>query len=547
VKITATAGAKPQAGSQAAKPAQTAAAAPAAMQVPAAAAAATVPKAPASPMGGMKAPNVPASSVLDDCEEIFSAGNISMRQLLPAISISLVAHMLLLIILGLITGQPQVKDTPRELVAQVAEERGETLDVVEETPVPLDVDITDFSIDSSVSDFVDVPTTAEPVAEVTVDNIGIEQIAVSDLSAKIGQAGAASISDSRSEKGRMATVAARGGNSASEAAVAKALEWLSHHQLPDGGWSMDHTAAPSCKGKCKDPGGHVEARMGATALGLLPFLGAGQTHKQGKYKKEVQAGLLFIKNNMKRGPEGGDCRDRRGTLYSHGLCAIALCEAYGMTQDKFLANDAQLALNYISYAQDPTGGGWRYAPKQAGDTSVVGWQLMALKSGHMNHLPISMETIKGATKFLESVKGEGGAYYGYDTPTDKHRPGTTAVGLLCRMYLGWKHEEPALEKGVQYLAKTGPSKTDIYYNYYATQVLHHYEGELWTKWNDKMRDQLVETQAKQGHEAGSWFSGSGHANEAGGRLYMTSLSCMTLEVYYRHLPLYKKSSTEDDF
>jgi hypothetical protein len=62
-----------------------------------------------------------------------------------------------------------------------------------------------------------------------------------------------------------------------------------------------------------------------------------------------------------------------------------------------------------------------------------------------------------------------------------------------------------------------------------------------------MRDQLVETQAKQGHEAGSWFSGTGHANEAGGRLYMTSLSCMTLEVYYRHLPLYKKSSTEDDF
>lgn len=290
--------------------------------------------------------------------------------------------------------------------------------------------------------------------------------------------------------------------------------------------------------------------MGATALGLLPFLGAGQTHKQGKYKKEVQAALLFIVNRMKVTPNGGDCSERRGTLYSHGLCAIALCEAFAMSQDKNLAAPAQLALDFISYAQDQRGGGWRYAVGQPGDTSVVGWQLMALKSGHMSKLAVRPDTVKGASRFLDSVQSEGGIYYGYTEPTApmKQRGGTTAVGLLCRMYLGWKHEEPALEKGVQYLAKAGPSKSDVYYNYYATQVLHHYEGEVWSTWNNKMRDQLVETQSKKGHEAGSWFVGAGgHANDAGGRLYCTSLSCMTLEVYYRHLPLYKKTANEDEF
>ena len=45
------------------------------------------------------------------------------------------------------------------------------------------------------------------------------------------------------------------------------------------------------------------------------------------------------------------------------------------------------------------------------------------------------------------------------------------------MYLGWKHDEPALERGVKGLSQRGPSKTNMYFNYYATQVLHHYEGE----------------------------------------------------------------------
>ena len=46
------------------------------------------------------------------------------------------------------------------------------------------------------------------------------------------------------------------------------------------------------------------------------------------------------------------------------------------------------------------------------------------------------------------------------------------------------------------LSNVGPSQTDMYYNYYATQVLHHYEGELWTKWNAKMRDYLVNSQSR---------------------------------------------------
>ena len=65
-----------------------------------------------------------------------------------------------------------------------------------------------------------------------------------------------------------------------------------------------------------------------------------------------------------------------------------------------------------------------------------------------------------------------------------------------------------------------------------------------------MRSLLLTSQAKAGHEAGSWFdkvNGEGHGSEQAGRIYCTSLAAMILEVYYRHLPIYQSGNVEEDF
>jgi hypothetical protein len=247
---------------------------------------------------------------------------------------------------------------------------------------------------------------------------------------------------------------------------------------------------------------------------------------------------------MKVGANGGALNESGGNMYAHGIASIALCEAYAMTQDKGLYAPAQQAVNYICYAQDPVGGGWRYSPRQRGDTSAVGWQIMALKSGHMAYLQIPPVTVQKAFRYLDGVQANSGANYGYTDPGSG--AATTAIGLLCRMYLGWKKDNPALQRGVQWLSQKGPSN-NMYYNYYATQVMRHWEGDEWKKWNAKMRDQLVNSQDQKGHEAGSWGGGGDHGATKGGRLYTTSMSTMVLEVYYRHLPIYRKQSTEEDF
>jgi beta-lactamase regulating signal transducer with metallopeptidase domain len=328
----------------------------------------------------------------------------------------------------------------------------------------------------------------------------------------------------------------------SEKAIVTAMRWLANHQLHDGSWSFDHTLCPTCRGQCRNPGTLVESRNAATSLALLPLLGCGQTHLEGKYKTTIRRGLTYLVDHMRVGAQGSALNEHGGNMYAHGLASLALCEAYAMTQDKDLLAPAQAALDFISFAQDPKGGGWRYKPRDKGDTSVSGWQLMALRSGQMAGLRVAPLTVRRASAFLDSVQSDEGAAYGYIEP--KHgTEATAAIGLLCRMYLGWKKDNPALQQGVKFLRRHGPSGSNMYYNYYATQVMRHWEGEEWTTWNRQMQDQLVHSQAKQGHEDGSWFTGAGDNGAGpGGRLYCTAMAAMVLEVYYRHLPIYRNNT-----
>ncbi len=331
-----------------------------------------------------------------------------------------------------------------------------------------------------------------------------------------------------------------------QTAVDLALEWIAAHQNANGSWSFDHRKGV-CQSRCKNQGSFAEAYNGATALALLPFLGAGQTHMQGDYQDVVKRGLYYLTRSMNVSKRGGSLWEPGGTMYSHGLASIALCEAYGMTQDPALSSPAQQALDYIMYAQDPVGGGWRYGVRQPGDTSVVGWQVMALKSGHMAYLRVNASNVRGAIRFLDNVQSDAGSAYGYTRPGQGEA--TTAVGLLCRMYLGWKLDNQALARGVSQLAQLGPQPDDYYYNYYATQVLFHYTGgvgPVWEEWDAELSSRLVRTQARQGHARGSWYFDSSHASR-GGRLYCTAMATMILEVYYRHMPIYRSDATTDEF
>jgi hypothetical protein len=346
--------------------------------------------------------------------------------------------------------------------------------------------------------------------------------------------------------GKSRQMVIRCGNSVTESVVSSALDWLDRHQMPDGSWSFDHTLCPGCCAKCRNPGELAKARNAATGLALLAYLGAGHTHQDGRHKEQVESGLDYLVEHIAVSPHGGSFMEGGGNMYSHGIAATALSEAYAMTADKKLMAPAQQAIDFVCYAQDPVGGGWRYSPRQKGDTSVTGWQLAALRSAHGCFLHVPAATVKKTVDFLDSVQADEGAAYGYVQPG--HRPATTAIGLLCRLHLGWEKDNPALKRGVERLAAKGPSENNMYYNYYAHQLMFQVGGEAWLAWKNQMLDFLAESQATEAHEAGSWyFDGADHGARRGGRLYATTMAAIVLEVYYRHLPMFKKQTLAESW
>jgi hypothetical protein len=204
---------------------------------------------------------------------------------------------------------------------------------------------------------------------------------------------------------------------------------------------------------------------------------------------------------------------------------------------------AQASLNYIMNVQH-VGGGWRYTPKtQPGDTSHHGWMIRALHDGYSADLTVNPHTIKQASYFLDLVShGDYKQIFWYmqDNEHGSHRA-TTAIGLLCRMYMGMDKRSGTIREGVRHLHHWGPDLTgNMYYNYFASHVLFQYGEEPWNTWNPILRDFLIQRQAKDGHEKGSWsFKRTDYGGAVGGRLYSTALAAITLEVYYAYPRIYR--------
>jgi hypothetical protein len=340
----------------------------------------------------------------------------------------------------------------------------------------------------------------------------------------------------------------------SEQAIERGLAYLAGTQNDDGSWSLQGHGDPVL----------VRSDTAATGLALLAFQGAGYTHRQHQYADTVGRGLRWLMNVQKQDGDLYRLEDpvsnRNVAFYSHGIAALAMSEAYGMTQDEEVKAAAQASLDFIARTQNKLRGGWRYSSQVSSDTSVSGWMMMALKSGQLSGLEVPQKTYDGIEQWLDQaqVSPTQADRYRYDpfapdTPTQRHgrnpTPTMTAVGMLMRMYGGWKRDNPDMKSAAQYLLNYKPSmgtranpQRDAYYWYYATQVMFHMSGETWNSWNNSLSPLLLESQVKDGQRAGSWDPylpiediWSKHA----GRMYVTTMNLLNLEVYYRHLPIYE--------
>ncbi len=358
---------------------------------------------------------------------------------------------------------------------------------------------------------------------------------------------------SRRPTARTEAVQHWGGTPGSERSVDAGLAWLSRHQEAEGHWNDG------------DP--QLKLAPGLSGLALLAFLGKGHTHTdQGPHRETVGRALRYLLSLQS--PEGrfgepylaaGE-RNNRYLMYHQGIVTMALAEAYAMTRDPDLREPTRRAVAFIQRAQQDAGG-WDYGDVRTGrnDTSVTGWQLMALKSAHAAGIEVDWQALFGLMRHFDLNTSPAGEviYANRDPGPWRRGPGMVAVGMFSYLALGWPRDCPLLTQQADILLKNLPDWAEMnrndprdvasclhtmYYWYYGMLALFQMGGHWWTQWNAHLRDILVARQCVEGENKGSWDPPERGFDAAGGRTYTTAISVLSLEVYYRYLPFYRGGS-----
>jgi hypothetical protein len=258
----------------------------------------------------------------------------------------------------------------------------------------------------------------------------------------------------------------------------------------------------------------------------------------------VQKGLEFLARYQTADGNLANGTGLYAQMYCHSMATFALAEALAMTGDQRLEPTVRRAVNYSLRAQHPSTGGWRYRIGDLGDTSQLGWQLMALWSAERAGMKIPPQTWTGAERFLRSVRrGRSGGLASYRPDGPASTP-MTAEALYCRHIvrdmLGGVDDDATSTEAMTQILATPPdaSHVNLYYWYYGTLALHFQQeandeaSRAWQTWNGALTEVLVDSQESDGSWKPSCVWGG-----YGGRIYSTAVSALCLEVYYRYAPL----------
>jgi hypothetical protein len=380
--------------------------------------------------------------------------------------------------------------------------------------------------------------------------------------------------------------------------VLDGLRWLARHQNADGSWTAsgvrEHCSADN---PCPDPKAVWTRNYdeGLTGMALLAYLGAGFTNESKDWLLDpitqrrwqvgevVKNGLRWLKNHQNA--DGSFSRDR-AFLYNDALGALALTEAYGLTQNRYWMEPAQRGIDFIQNAQRPNPSGtgtwgWRYASRQEieakypggsldetgkkelfdADLSVTGWCVMALKSAQLSNLRVSPAALEGALAFTKWVslpdgqagyldpKSAGQKVSGIGDEFQYHTASMSALAMCVRAFSAHDASDPFLEQAARRIAADLPAagkdgmQADYYYWYYGSLALHQFDGpdsprasgKYWGPWNKAMVEALSSSQShdsKSCHDGG-WLAPDRWCH-AGGPLYATAINVLTAEVYYRY-------------
>jgi hypothetical protein len=280
-----------------------------------------------------------------------------------------------------------------------------------------------------------------------------------------------------------------------------------------------------------------------TALSCMALMASGHLPGRSHYGENLRRGILHLVRATKSN-EGYLGKEGNARMYGHGICTLALCEAYGMMEeerDNTLIKEAlERAIKVIINAQAKHGahaGGWRYEPKPGdADLSVAAWQVLALRAAQNCQLEIPEKTIADAIAYIRRTytpSQKGFAYQPGNAPT----PAMRSAGVVCMSALGLTENEKdrqMIESSIKPLLTLDlKSGGNFYYQTYYVATAANMAGD---DYRDSLLPKIESILMDLQLPTGEFRKHSGHD----GGVYATAFSVISLCVRYQFLPIYQE-------
>ena len=313
-----------------------------------------------------------------------------------------------------------------------------------------------------------------------------------------------------------------------EAAVGKALDYLSREQRRQGYWEANQGAY----------------RAAMTALSGTALLCEGSTTTRGRYARNVSLAVDFLLDAAQKTGLIGYPDDYHYT-YGHGFSMLFLSQVFGEEEDlerrRKLQSVLEKAVRFSAEAQT-TRGGWGYVSAREGqdfdEGSTCITQVQGLRACRNAGIVVPREIIERAKKYIaECTTPEGGVQY--SIRGGGARPPITAAALAALFNAG-EYQGDHVEKLLAYCrSNVWPGGGGItqaqqfghwhYTHYYYSQVQYRLEKD-WDKYFSEVSAELLRTQSSSG----------GWQDTTVGPVYVTAINATILQIDKAFLPIYQR-------
>jgi hypothetical protein len=318
-----------------------------------------------------------------------------------------------------------------------------------------------------------------------------------------------------------------------EQAVLASLNWMQPQQQVDGSW----------KGSRQIPTPML------TALVLLTYLGHGETPASPAYGATIGKALAWL---VEKSDAGGRYPNSDPRNYTLPIAALALAEAYGLTQNADVGEAASNAVAAIVRAQHPSGGfSYNLGKEARDDTSFMCWcaqALAAAERARLNVPKLDRAAEKLSYAMRQNAAPDGG--FGESGRGDTVFSGAAVCGLQL---LGVSHV-PEISRTLA-LLKTNlfrvaaaeplpiPGSSRFQAAWFTTQALFLDGEESFRDWNRNLVRELLEAQIRERNTLTRWKDFGHWENRSASPpkekeevLLDTCYATLMLEVYYRYPP-----------